>query len=194
MDKKYLQGYSDLTQYSICESLKGGNDLTNKAVKLLVYDIDYDITDEDCEDNNCTKEQLLTKLPKDLLIDVDYIDESNHLHSKYVKFLFDLSDAAILSYDDCKELMSKLEETLRKVNRAKSFPVEEVPLHSSERDQEICVVCMEECGSGRDGRKMCKLNPCGHSILCSDCIKTIREMSLLCPCCRMPCYSYNLVQ
>lgn len=80
MNKKYLQGCSDLTEYSICESLKEGNELNDtKVIKLLVYNIDYDITDEDCEENNCTKEQLLTRIPEELLIEVDYVDNDDEM-------------------------------------------------------------------------------------------------------------------
>ena len=109
------------------------------------------------------------------------------LHSRYVKFIFDLSDADLLSQDDSRALLTKLGIALKKVTDAKNSISPELSTLSSGPAK--CVICLDECGTDENTKGMCTLEPCGHTVLCSDCAVTVREMSLLCPCCRIPCYS-----
>ncbi len=106
------------------------------------------------------------------------------LHSKYVKFLFDLKDIDLVTKNDCLKLLDKIKESLRKINYFKSI---KSGIKSSSTFEPSttnrCVICLD------DKRTMCVLKPCCHIVLCYDCAVTIRELTLLCPCCRLPCYS-----
>lgn len=54
MDKEYLQGRKDLTEPEYA------------PIDIIVNDINYDISDEDCVDNGMTKREILKQLPKEL--------------------------------------------------------------------------------------------------------------------------------
>ena len=127
------------------------------------------------------------------LVDDDDDDDGNDkkiLKSRYVKFVFDLSDSDLLSRNDCHVLLSKLGTALQKIHQAKSLLMASREMES-DPVPERCVICMEEFNDGINASTttMCVLQPCGHVVLCSECAITIRQLSLLCPCCRLPCYS-----
>lgn len=77
MDKEYLQGRKSLVDPEYTE------------VRVLVTNIDYEISDEDCEENDMTKEEILEKLPKQLEFDVEYLGDEFDLENAIVEKISD---------------------------------------------------------------------------------------------------------
>ncbi|MBO7079729.1 MAG: hypothetical protein J6W64_07985 [Bacilli bacterium] len=69
MDKEYLQGRKSLV------------DPEYTRVRVLVTDIDYEISEEDCEENDLSREEIEAKLPKQLELDVEYLGDDFDLEN-----------------------------------------------------------------------------------------------------------------
>ena len=87
MDKKYLQGYKSLT------------DPEYTQVRVIVSDIDYEVSDEDCEENDMTKEEILEKLPKQLEFDVEYLGDKFDLENAIVEKISDMTGWLVNNFD-----------------------------------------------------------------------------------------------
>lgn len=101
------------------------------------------------------------------------------LHARCTKLVWDLADADVLTRGDCVRVLAKLDAALRKVRAAR----QQRPAHGTGTEGGgTCVVCMDAPACGT-------LQPCGHAVLCRACAETVRATTLLCPCCRLPCFA-----
>ena len=102
------------------------------------------------------------------------------LHARYTKLVWDLADADVLTRRDCVHVLAKLDSALCKVRAARQqHPVD---THEGADGRGTCVVCMDAAACGA-------LQPCGHAVLCRACASPVRATTLLCPCCRLPCFA-----
>ena len=91
MDKKYLQGYKDLT-------------VEPKTGLFKITNIVYDITDEDAVDNGMTITALKAKLPTTFITYCDYYDEDD-LEELLGDYISDETGFCVLSFE-YKEITS----------------------------------------------------------------------------------------
>ena len=102
------------------------------------------------------------------------------LHSRCTKLVWDLNGVDALSPQDCAHVVTRIDSALVKVRAARAMRPETVAQENSSGG--TCVVCMDAPACGT-------LQPCGHAVLCRDCAAAVRATSLLCPCCRLPCFA-----
>lgn len=84
MDKEYLQGYEDLTE---------------ATRKVRVFNIEYDINDEDLEENDTTEEELLATLPQELVVEVSATDDLLCLEDEIVDQITEITGFCVNDYD-----------------------------------------------------------------------------------------------
>lgn len=92
MEREYLQNLKNITEPEYQE------------VEIKVYNIDYDITEEDLEANEVTtEEELLEKLPKELELTIEYdVYEDNYeTHDSMIQAITDaISDETGMLVND----------------------------------------------------------------------------------------------
>ena len=98
MDKKYLQGYADLTEHEIITNPAIQFCQEDQPIEIEIKNIEYEINDEDAEANECLKEDLANMLPQSMRITVNYTKDNEELNERILNEISTQTGMLVQSY------------------------------------------------------------------------------------------------